>query len=129
MISPIPNSKWKQTHNSILQCYYAWCSKTLFNFRAWIVWTEEIYHAFSISVEIFNFYHSYGPQCLKCIYCSKKSAKTVRIQKCLEEISDFLFDIEQISDKHVRFRFSSPLLIKQQRWRTNSISDGYFKFE
>ncbi len=38
---------------------------------------------------------------LKCIYCSKKPAKMVRIQKCLEKNSDFSFDIEHISGKHM----------------------------
>ncbi len=38
---------------------------------------------------------------LKRIYCSKKVAKTVRIQKFLEKISDFSFDIEHISGKHM----------------------------
>ncbi len=36
---------------------------------------------------------------LKRIYCSFKPAKTIRIQKLLEEISDFSFDFQHISDK------------------------------
>ncbi len=39
---------------------------------------------------------------LKCIYCSKnllKPAKMIRIEKILEEVSDFLFDIEHVSGK------------------------------
>ncbi len=36
---------------------------------------------------------------LKRIYCSKKLAKPVRIQKFLEQISDFSFYIEHISGK------------------------------
>ncbi len=38
---------------------------------------------------------------LKQIYCSHKPAKTIRIQKFLEEISDFLFDFQHISGKHM----------------------------
>ncbi len=38
---------------------------------------------------------------LKCIYCSRKPAKTVCIQKFLEEISDFSFDFQHISGKHM----------------------------
>ncbi len=38
---------------------------------------------------------------LKCIYCSQKPAKMVKIQKFLEEISNLLFDIEHISGKHM----------------------------
>ncbi len=38
---------------------------------------------------------------LKRIYCSKKPAKTVRIQKFVEEISDFSFGCEHISVKHM----------------------------
>ncbi len=38
---------------------------------------------------------------LKPIYCSHKPEKTVRIQKCLEEISDFSFDFQHISSKHM----------------------------
>ncbi len=38
---------------------------------------------------------------LKHIYCITKPAKTVRIQKFLKEISDFSFDIEHISGKHM----------------------------
>ncbi len=38
---------------------------------------------------------------LKCIYCSRKPVKTIRIQKCLEEISDFSFDFQHISGKHL----------------------------
>ncbi len=38
---------------------------------------------------------------LKGIYCFKNPAKTVYIQKYLEEISDFSFDIEHITGKHV----------------------------
>ncbi len=44
---------------------------------------------------------------LKCIYCSKKPAKTVRIQKCLEEISDFSFGFEHISGNICLFLISS----------------------
>ncbi len=36
---------------------------------------------------------------VKRIYCSRKPAKTVRIQKFLEEISDFSFDFQHISGK------------------------------
>ncbi len=38
---------------------------------------------------------------LKQIYCSHKPAKTIRIQKFLEEISDFLFDFQHICAKHM----------------------------
>ncbi len=38
---------------------------------------------------------------LKRIYFSRKPAKMVRIQKCLEEISNFSFDFEHISGKHM----------------------------
>ncbi len=38
---------------------------------------------------------------LKQIYCSRKLAKTIRIQKFLEEISDFSFDFQHISGKHM----------------------------
>ncbi len=38
---------------------------------------------------------------LKHIYCSKKPAKTVRIQKFLKEILDFSLDFEHISAKHM----------------------------
>ncbi len=38
---------------------------------------------------------------LKQIYCSHKSAKTIRIQKYLEEISDFSFDFQHISGPHM----------------------------
>ncbi len=38
---------------------------------------------------------------LERIYCSRKPAKTVRIQKFLEEISDFSFDFQHISGKHI----------------------------
>ncbi len=38
---------------------------------------------------------------LKRIYCSRKPAKMFRIQKCLEEISDFSFDLQHISGKHM----------------------------
>ncbi len=38
---------------------------------------------------------------LKRIYCSRKPAKTIHIQKSLEEISDFSFDFQHISGKHM----------------------------
>ncbi len=38
---------------------------------------------------------------LKHIYCSKKLAKTVSIQKFVKEILDFSFDFEHISGKHM----------------------------
>ncbi len=38
---------------------------------------------------------------LKRIYCSCKPVKTIRIQKFLEEISDFSFDFQHISGKHM----------------------------
>ncbi len=38
---------------------------------------------------------------LKRIYCSHKPAKRIRIQKSLEEISDFSFDFQHISGKHM----------------------------
>ncbi len=38
---------------------------------------------------------------LKQIYCSYKPAKTIHIQKCLKEISDFSFDFQHISGKHI----------------------------
>ncbi len=38
---------------------------------------------------------------LKHIYCSHKPAKTVCIQKYLQEISDFSFDFQHISGKHM----------------------------
>ncbi len=38
---------------------------------------------------------------LKCIYCSHKPPKTVRIHKFLEEISEFSFDFQNISVKHM----------------------------
>ncbi len=38
---------------------------------------------------------------LKQIYCSRKPGKTIRIQKFLEEISDFSFDFQHISGKHM----------------------------
>ncbi len=44
---------------------------------------------------------------LKCIYCSRKPAKTIRILKFLEEISDFSFDFQHISDKYM---FASDFL-------------------
>ncbi len=53
---------------------------------------------------------------LKYISCSKKPTETVRIQKVLEQISDFSFDLEHISGKHIMFfsdflfRFSGQCL-------------------
>ncbi len=38
---------------------------------------------------------------LKCIYCSRNPPKTVRIQKFCKEISDFSFDFQHISGKHM----------------------------
>ncbi len=38
---------------------------------------------------------------LKRIYCSCKPAKMICIQKFLKEISDFSFDFQHISDKHM----------------------------
>ncbi len=38
---------------------------------------------------------------LKCIYCSRKPTKTVRIQKFLKKISYFSFDFQHISGKHM----------------------------
>ncbi len=38
---------------------------------------------------------------LKQIYCSCKLAKTIRMQKYLEEILDFSFDFQHISGKHM----------------------------
>ncbi len=38
---------------------------------------------------------------LKWIYCSRKPVKTIRIQKFLEEISDYSFDFQHISGKHM----------------------------
>ncbi len=38
---------------------------------------------------------------LKRIYCSCKPAKMIRIQKFLQEISDFSFDFQHISGKHM----------------------------
>ncbi len=38
---------------------------------------------------------------LKCIYCSRKPSKTVRIQNVLEEISDSSFNFQHISCKHM----------------------------
>ncbi len=36
---------------------------------------------------------------LKCIYCSRKPAQTVHIQKFLEEISDFLFNFQHVCNR------------------------------
>ncbi len=38
---------------------------------------------------------------LKHIYCSRKPAKMIRIQNILEEISNFSFDFQHISGKHM----------------------------
>ncbi len=38
---------------------------------------------------------------LKRIWCSHKPAKTIRIQKFFEDISDFSFDFQHISGKHM----------------------------
>ncbi len=38
---------------------------------------------------------------LKQIYCSRKPAKKISIQKLLEQISDFSFDFQHISGKHM----------------------------
>ncbi len=49
----------------------------------------------------FQYLLKYSTFTLKHIYCSRKPAKTIRIQNLLLEISDFSFDFQHISGKHM----------------------------
>ncbi len=55
---------------------------------------------------------------LKSIYCSCMPAKTKRIQKCLEEISDFSFDFQHISGKHFSYHTSRQKTMKRNLYLT-----------
>ncbi len=78
----------------------AWCCKHIFKFWTWTMWIEKMNHTFSISTKL-KLHSINGPQCFEKNICSKKPTKVVCIQKFLEEISDFSFDIEYISGKHM----------------------------